>query len=76
MKVIYEPGDVVKLEDTEAAGNFYDCKAILLHKEGEGFYEGQHTWKVKVYPDEGFAEEDSIGVVDERFFIPNFENLK
>lgn len=70
MHIVYEPGDVVKVEDFTAAGNFQDCKVILLSRHNG------RRWKVKVYPDEGFAEEDSIGVVDERFFIPNLENLK
>lgn len=71
MKLIYESGDVVKIEDDERAGNFQDCKVILLQP-----YDEATGWKVKVYPDEGFAEEDSIAIVDERWFIPNFENLR
>ena len=73
MRLIYEPGDVVKLQKTESAGNFCDCKVILLHGTTQG---EEAAWKVKVYPDEGFTEEDSIDIVNEKWFIPNFENLK
>jgi hypothetical protein len=70
MKVIYESGDVVKLQKTESAGDFCDCRVILLHEENAGI------WKVRVHPNEGFTEKDSVGFVDESWFIPNFENLK
>lgn len=70
MRIIYEPGDVVKLEDNSKAGNFQDCRVILLHTVHEG-----DGWKVKVYPDEGFDEEDSIDVVSERWFIPDLSDL-
>jgi hypothetical protein len=71
MRIIYEAGDVVKLKDDTAVGDFQDCRVILLHTHGEG-----SAWKVKVYPTEGFAEEDSIGIVDERWFIPDFSQIK
>jgi hypothetical protein len=70
MKVIYESGDVVKLQKTESAGDFCDCRVILLHEEHGA------KWKVRVHPNEGFAEEDSVGLVDEKWFIPDFQNLK
>jgi hypothetical protein len=70
MRVIYESGDVVKLQKTESAGDFSDCRVILLHEEDATL------WKVRVHSNEGFAEEDSIGCVNEKWFIPNFENLK
>lgn len=76
MKITYEPGDVVKLEDVINAKSFQGCRVILLHQQGVEFGEEPTLWKVKVYPDEGFSEEDSIDIVDERWFIPNFENLK
>ena len=75
MKITYEPGDVVKLADDERAGEFHDCKVILLHQQPHSFHatdEERLNWKVKVYPDEGFAEEDSIGVVNECYFISDF----
>ena len=72
MRLIYETGDVVKLQKTKLAGYFSDCKVILLHLHEVN----KELWKVKVYPDEGFAEEDSIQYVSEKWFIPNLENLK
>lgn len=74
MRITYEPGDVVKLKDDQRVGNFRDCKVILLHPHAEG--KDWKNWKVKVYPDEGFDEEDSVDTVDERWFIPNLENLR
>ena len=70
MRVIYESGDVVKVQKTESAGDFCDCRVILLHERDSGL------WKIRVHPNEGFTEKDSVGFVYEKWFIPNFENLK
>ena len=43
MKLIYESGDVVKLEDDASAGEFKDCKVILLCPCSFGGI----RWKVK-----------------------------
>lgn len=63
MKIIYEPGDIVEVEDDANAGGFAACTVELLNKS-----ETLGAWYVKTL--DGLKPSPEYGYVDEIYLYP------
>lgn len=66
MKITYEPGDKVKIEDNKNAGDIVATEVVLIKKVGPT------KWQVEVFEDDyltGYREGDK-GIIDEKWFQP------
>ena len=66
MKITYQPGDMVTIEDNMDAGDISSTEVILIKKVSPT------KWQVEVFEDDELAghKQGDKGIIDEKWFQP------